>query len=447
MPREASETDVIADGGRDSRGTANTPADACTGPGETSGSMETETSPNRQSARIVLLFGILAGVGNYLIVPAASPDQVMLASDVYLAAAEAFLDGEDFYTAAPADRPGFTYLYPPITILLFLPHALLGSQVAAFGVQLVANGLFALALAAVIWRALDRRGVWITDLDRALLVGFTLLSAHSAITVLNGQVTIPLGLAIAIGFDALDRRREYVAGIAFALAALVKVFPALLGLWLLRRRAWRDVGGALATGVGGLLLGAILLGPDLTVTYFEDVLLARYEEETFADRPDPTQTTDGIHRQLAAVGLTGPARTLLAVGILGGVLAVLYRSVEARTERVAGMLGTVIVALLVLPLQPLYFSLLAYPLVLALYLFPPGLARTLLVGGTLLTYLRLSFDMLTGMLAADPVPEALAVAIEAGAQPLFVFVLPPTLGLWLLLGACLIVGRQSRPPS
>lgn len=426
MPGEAAETDVIADDGPESRAPEDT-AD--------------EISTSRRSARIVLLLGILAGVGNYLIVPLANPEQVMLASDVYLAAADAFLNGEDFYAAAPADRPGFTYLYPPITILLFLPHALVGSQLVAFGIQTIANGLFGLVLAVVIWRGLERRNVPVENSDRALLVGFTLLSAHSAITVLNGQVTIPLGLAIAVGFDALDRRRDGLAGAAFALAALVKVFPAFVGLWLVRTRAWVGIGAALATGLGGLLLGAVLLGPDLTVTYLQDVLLARFEEETFEGRPAPTQTTDGLPRQLAALGVTGLPATMLSVAILGPLLALCLRSVEAGARRIAAMLGTLVVMLLVLPLQPLYFPLLAYPLVLALYLFPVGPARTLLVAGTLLTYLRVSFDLLEMVLASVPLPGAVVDGILQVADPVFTFVLPPTLGLWMVLAACVLVQR------
>ena len=433
---------------------------------------QTDDTPQRkssidpsQSARVVLLVGILAGLGNVVLVPFANPSQFMLASDVYLYAADAWLAGESIYETAPPDRPGYHYLYPPITILGFLPHALLGSELASFAIQTLLNLGFGIALAAVIWRALARRTVAITTTDRVLLVGFVLLSAHSAITLLNGQVTIPLAFALAVGFDALDRQREStaeptgksssthdgtrssrvglhretLAGVAFALAALLKVFPALVGLWLLRLRAWRGVVAALVTGLGGLALGAVLLGPDLTVTYLEDVLLARYEEESFAGRPDPMDSTDGVQRQLAALGVGSPIGTVLAVAILAPAVLALYRRIDTDTRRQAALLGTLVATLLFFPLQPLYFPLLAFPLVLLLYLLPPGHPRTILVIGTLVSFLRPSYDMVAEFVVGLPVPEGVETVLLTATEALFTFVLLPTVGLWLLLVACLFV--------
>lgn len=430
-----------------------------------------------QSTRLVLLVGILAGLGNLVLLPVANPDQFMLASDVYVHAVEAWLAGEDIYDAAPPGRPDFYYLYPPITILLFLPHALLGSELAAFAIQTALNVGFGIALAAVIWRALARRGVAITTTDRALIVGFVLLSAHSIITVVNGQVNIPLAFALAAGFDALDRRqntptgnasdrstspvrrfarlwhpprawvrehREAVAGVAFALAALLKVFPALVGLWLLRLRAWRGVAAALATGLGGLALGALVFGPDLTVTYLEDVLLGRYEDETFAGRPDPMDSTDGIQRQLAALGIGSPFATMLAVGILTPAVLALYRRIDTDLRRQTAVLGTLVATLLFFPLQALYFPLLAFPLLLLLYLLPPGHPRTVLVAGVLVSFLRPSYEMVAEILVALPIPGGAEATLLTGTEALFTFILPPTVGLWLLLAACLLVHSESQ---
>lgn len=414
-------------------------------------------------ARLVLLLGILTGVVSIVLTPFANSDQLMLASDVYFHAGETHLDGESFYDVAPPDRDGFYYLYPPITILVFLPHAFLGSEVASFLLQTLLNLGFGIALATVIWRALDRRGLAITRVDRLLLVGFALVSAHSAINLVNGQVNIWLAFALAIGFDALDRQagvdesgqstssaderasrlpgigRSELAGVAFAVAALVKIFPTLLGLWLVRLRAWRGVAAAIATGLGGLVLGLVAFGPDLTVTYFEDVLLARYEEQAFEGRPDPTQTTDGFPRQLAALGVPSSLQTLLSGAILAPVVAALYRDVGTDVRRQAAVLGTVIAMLLLFPLPSLYFPLLAFPLVVLLYVLPAGWPRRVLVVGVLVSYVRTDYALAADVVTAVGLPSSLETPLLSALETLFTFVLPPTLGLWILLGACLLV--------
>lgn len=393
-----------------------------------------------RSTRLVLLAGILAGFGNFVVTPLVSPGQVMLASNVYLHAAEALLSGGNLYETTPPDLPQASFLYPPIVVLVFLPHALLGGVFAAFAIQTLLNVASAVGIAVVAGRALQRRNVALATRDWLLLGGFALASAHSAITVINGQVTLWLAFGVAVGFDALERDREALAGAAFGAAALIKVFPAALGLWLLRQRAWRGVAAALVTGLGGLLLGALVLGPDLTVTYFEDVLLARYQEETFDGRPDPAVSSGGVHRQLAAIlGVGSPLTAVLAFAIVGPLVGALYRRLDTDERRLAAMVGTVAGILLFFPLQPLYFPLLAFPLLVLLYLLAPGLPRRVLLAGTLVSFVRTDLSFIEGTVTAVGLPAGVEGTVLGLAESFFVFIQPPTVGLWLLLGACLLV--------
>ncbi|PSQ61373.1 MAG: hypothetical protein BRD21_09845 [Halobacteriales archaeon SW_8_66_22] len=385
----------------------------------------------RRSTRLVLLLGILSGISGLMVLPFTSPEQFMLASDVYRHAAEAMLAGEDFYAVSPPRLPGYNFIYPPIVILLFVPHALVGSALGAYAIQLLLTVAFGLGTTLVVGRALARRGVALSRIDWLLIGSFTLVSAHSAITLANGQVTIWMGFAFALGFDALDRSRETVAGVAFALAALIKVFPAAVGLWLLRRRAWRSVIVATATGLGGLALGAVLFGPDVTETYVRDVLLGRYEGETFGGVPEPDQTTGGAQRQLAALtGLGSPALGILALAIVGPAVLALHRRIDTDERRLAAMLGTVLGVLLVL-----------------LYTLPSGRGRRLLLLGTLVSSVRVTYDLAASTVETMPLPGALSEPLLSLIEMLFVFVLPTTLGLWLLLAGCLFVqfGSEGGP--
>jgi len=398
----------------------------------------------RRSTRLVLLAGVLSGLNGLVLLPFTSPEQLMLASDVYRTAAEALLAGEDFYAVSPPRLPGYNFIYPPIVISLFLPHALVGA-VGAYAIQTALNVTFGLGTTVIVVRALGRRGLAITRLDWGLIAAFTLVSAHSAITLANGQVTIWLGAAFALGFHMLDQNRETVAGTAFAAAALVKVFPAAIGLWLLRRRAWRGVAAALATGLGGLALGALALGPDVTATYIQDVLLGRYEGQTFAGTPAPDETVGGAQRQLAVLtGLRSPALGALAVLVLAPVVLALYRRVDTDARRQATILATIIGVLLAVPLQRLYMPLFAFPLLVLLYTLPAGRARRALILGALVSFFRVNYSVTATTVEAVPLPAAVTDPLLSVLRALFTFVLPTTLGLWIMLLGCVLVHYGSR---
>jgi hypothetical protein len=402
----------------------------------------TETSL-RRSTRLLLGVGILIGLQGSIAMLVSGSDQYLLASDVYVHAADAALSGGDIYEVTPPGREGYRYLYPPVVTLLFLPHALLGSELAAYALQTLLNVGVGIATAAVIWRALARRGITLPRRDRILLAVFVICSSYGAITVVNGQVTLWLGLALAVGFDALDRQRETVAGVAFALAALVKVFPAALGLLLLRFRSSRGVLAAVATGLLGMVVGLVIFGPDVTVTYVEDVLFARFENETFDGVPDPSDSPGGIHRQLAALRIPSALVTPLALVAVAAPLAVVYRRLDTDLRRQTAALATVAAVLLFVPLQPLYFPLVVFPLVLLLVMLPSGPVRTVLVVGTLVSYFRTSYEQLVADIEAIGLPAGIESALVDATDALLTFVLPAHIGLWVMFGACVLVAVSS----
>jgi len=400
------------------------------------------TTSLRPSTRAVLLLGIAAGVSGVAVTLVTDPRQFALASDVYVHAARTLIDGGDIYANRPPDRPGLPYLYPPIVTVLFVPHALLGSDLAAFALQTVLNLAAGAATAVVVARALARRGVAVTRADTALFAAFVTLSTYGAIQLVNGQVNLWLGLAFAVGFDRLDRDPR-LAGAAFALAALVKVFPAAVGVLLLRLRAWRAVAAAVVTGVGGLAAG-LVLGPGPTETYLTRVLVERYRGESFQGLPSPTANVGGIQRQLATLGVDPPWLTPLALLLVGAGLALVYRRVETPFDRQVAGLATVVAILLFFPLQPLYFPLLVFPLLVVLVRLPSGRPRLLLLVGTLFSFVRLGHEQVASAVAAAGLPGAVEAPLLTASLWLFTFVRPATVGLALVLIACALVAGDGR---
>lgn len=403
----------------------------------------------RQLTRVLLVFGCLAGLSTYLLTPLERPDQVMLATDVYRHATASLLDGGPLYFEHPPDRPGYGFLYPPVAALAFLPHVLVGSNLAAFLLQTVLNVGAALGTVAIVVRALRRRDVDLEALDVGLLGAFMIFSTYGAIQFLNGQINLWLAFFLALGFDAVDRDRSRIAGAWFALAALFKVFPAIVGLWLLRRRDWTAIVAAVGTGLGGLVVGALVFGPELTATYLGDVLLGRFEGSTYDGRPVPTDSVDGVHRQLAAIWPGGAGfHSVVGLVLVGGLLVGALSGIRTTTERDAAALATLVAILLYLPVQPLYFPLITFPLFMLLFAELPRLPRRLLLLGTVLTLIHVEQEAVEMTLSLAAIPASVADPIASVSALIFTFILPPTLGLWVLLITCVVIQYDvSLPPE
>ncbi|MCU4926413.1 DUF2029 domain-containing protein [Halobacteria archaeon AArc-dxtr1] len=441
--RPADDSEPETDGGAQTGGGTGHDSDGMESDA-TAHSVQTHESAgdSRWSVRAVLVFGILAGLAYAVETVLTNPAQLGVASDVYVHAAQGLLDGENIYEVTPPDRPDYHYIYPPIVIGLFVPYAVLGGETVALAGQTLLNVTAGIGLGILVLRAVERRDVALTAIDRWLLVGFAVGSVYATTQIVQGQVTLWLAFALALGFTALETGRERAAGVAFAAAALIKVFPAAIGLWLLRLRSWGGVAAAIGTGLAGLALGAVVLGPELTVQYFSEVLLGRAEGATFEGTPDPERTLVTARRQVSALGAPSSLVTVLTLTILAPLVAVLYRRIDTDRRRLAAILGTLLVLLLAMPLQALYFSLLLYPLLVLLYVLPAGWVRRLLLAGMLLLYIRPGPDSVAVVVA--PLPAGIESAAMGAAEAAFAFVQLPTLGMWLLVVACLWIQFDDR---
>lgn len=398
-------------------------------------------------ARLLLLFGILAGIAYTITTIQYTPDQLGIASRVYYHAATAALHDQNFYLISPPGDLGYRFLYPPVVVLIFLPHAFLGSTSLAFVLQLFLNIVAVLGIATVVIRGIERRSIHVSTLDQGLLVGFIGLSPYGITQLIQGQVTLWLALALTVGFSYLETNSNDNAGIMLALPAIVKIFPGLIGVYLLRTRNWRSIQTALLTGITALILGILLLGSDLTQYYFLDVLPRRLTEQTFTGQPDPRQSQIGLPRQLAFILPDATLIHLAATAVIaGGAISVLYYSITTDTHRLATLLGTILLSILILPLNPLYFSLFLYPLLILLYTPLGQIPRYLLTSGILFTVVLVGYDTVAILLIELPLPRVTETLLLSTASRVFSVILPPTVGLYLILASCLTI-HLLRPPD
>lgn len=387
--------------------------------------------PGDAGARAVLAAGVLAGLAYLAYVALWRPSAVALDYRVYHAAGEAVLAGRRVYGVDLVAGPVGSYYYAPVTLPAFAALALLPLRVG-FAVWTAVTVAAGLALAWLLVRVTERH-VALSRVDHALIAAFVLLSVHAAPSLVYGQTNHLVALALAAGF-VLAASRPWSGGASFAGAAAVKAFPAVAGVWLLRRRAYAALGAAVASGLG-LLVAGLALGPARTRRYVTEAMVPRFLEGSADVAPGADLVT--LRRPLAALF---PGHPLVvsagAVLLVVPVVAYLYRDLSGPRDRLVAVYGILAATLLALPSLVLYLPVLYFPLVVLLYVLD-GRARALVLAGTALTLVSLRLPDLRRLLAlagADvPAPVAAAFGVAT----------PPLLGLLLTLAGCVAYRRRS----
>jgi len=141
------------------------------------------------------------------------------------------------------------YPYPPLLAILFRPLALLPFAAAAAAWEV---GVIASFVGMVWWIGPRRRETWLALGILALPIGWCLVI---------GQAQVPLTLLMTLG-----------APWSIAIAANIKLFPALVALWWIGRRDWRSIGVFAAT-MAGLALLQLVLAPRATLDYLSAISL------------------------------------------------------------------------------------------------------------------------------------------------------------------------------
>lgn len=255
-------------------------------------------------------------------------------SAVYRSGALAVLHGEPLYerlAATPDWSPDLPFAYPPFAALLFLPLAVLPTQLA-WGV-----------VAALTASAL---GVVVRLTSPGLRAWWLLLPLLEPVwrTVALGQVNVLLMALVVV--DVVALRGSRWSGVLVGLAAAVKLTPLVFVLHLVvtgrRADALRAVGAFTAAGLAGL----VLLPGDSLRFWASAVLGAN---DALANGWWGNQSLHGLVHRLAAV----PAAPLLVVGTAVCLVAaaLLARTLDRRADVVGALLVTAFCGLLVSPIS------------------------------------------------------------------------------------------------
>jgi hypothetical protein len=169
----------------------------------------------------------------------------------YAHAARRLLDGQRLYDPGVDLAGGFAiYLYPPPFAIAFVPFAWLGDTVGLYLWTALLVGCVAAAIAVMPVSASLR---WVL----LLLAGLDWPVLYS---IKLGQVGPILLLFFALGWRWLER--PVGLGTTIGLGALVKVQPALVGVWAVLTGRWRAavVGFAIVAGLCAVTLPVVGTG-------------------------------------------------------------------------------------------------------------------------------------------------------------------------------------------
>ncbi|MEJ2035242.1 MAG: glycosyltransferase family 87 protein, partial [Maritimibacter sp.] len=163
-----------------------------------------------------------------------------------LAAAEGFGDGN----LTP-------YLYPPLWLAVLAPIEARISAVEFFDGGLVVNIASLIGMIWLSWKLARQTRLGFAAWS-GLSVGFLVMTTPSILGLWLNQPQIFISFLTLLAFYLLAEQRDIGAGAVLALAAAIKLSPALFVLIFVMERRWRALASFLVVG-GGLALASIAL--------------------------------------------------------------------------------------------------------------------------------------------------------------------------------------------
>jgi len=336
--------------------------------------------------RAVLTFGILIGLFGLVGSVARLLSGPQLDFHAYYFAGNAVLNGDPFVGYAVKEGTFLTrkeYVYVPITVLTFLPYGAFPTWEIPYAIHaaVLVGTLAALARRSITY--IEAQGRSLASVDRWLIRGFFVLSLPAVLGIYRGNVDPIILLMLVGGFFAVERGQEVLGGGLWAVASLYKLFPALLGFWLLYRRKFRATAAALAVGTGALALSVLVFGVDANVSFVEFILDERSRNGAFEGGLDVEFMYLSLKRPLSyLVPVAGHALTALAFLLVSPFLVLLYRRGSSERDQLIVLFGTIAILLVtVVPSTAGYVLYLFFPLVPLVYVTEQRRARLCFLAG------------------------------------------------------------------
>ena len=393
------------------------------------GRLEDQRTRTRLVLAASIVGGLLTAVFYLLLRP--SPN---ITFGVFYAGAENAMAGRVVYETEYG-----LYVYTPVVLLFFYPFAYLFDFPTAVLAFRVFNVVWVAGYAAIVAGFVGR----VADVERVdwlLVFGFVAGTVYPVTVVATANMGIVFGSLLGVGFVLLERDRPS-GGAVWALASLVKGFPALWGLYMLRVRRFRAVGAAIVTGVGATLLGIALYGVDAYLRFFTVAAADRVRIQRFAGGNSPDNEAVTPIRPLSQLfpNVDPTVWTPVIVVVVVALTAAAYYllSTDDLADRATLLLATVVAVTLALPTsQDLDVYLVYAPLVVLLFRERDRTVHAIYAVGTLCLAYNVGRGEIRSVTAA--IDRGLSETVMVVAEPVLAFASMPLYGLVLLYAGCLL---------
>lgn len=186
--------------------------------------------------------------------------------NVYYGAVSRWLEIGDLYNWAIPPNEIYGFTYPPFAAVVFAPF------VSLISVETAGTSLVFISIASIVlisYMSFSCMGVSKRiSIALSLWIAPLLLKFHPVVFNMQmGQINFLLALMILI--DVIYLKNTRLHGILMALAASIKLTPAIFGLLLVAKRDWISLARFVATGILGILL-SFAVDYKITIEYFTD---------------------------------------------------------------------------------------------------------------------------------------------------------------------------------
>lgn len=231
------------------------------------------------------------------------------------------------------DKPIYPYIYFPMIALIFMPLALMNYSTVQILWFLVCQGFFWLSVGLIIHliRTAGCAGTVPARTRNLIVMGICGISYPLVVDYQNGQVNTLILFFAAAWLVLMMKRSDVFAGIALAVACMIKPQPLILLPYLLFIRRFRATASAAIAFAGGTVVTAWIIGWKNFIYYLTEVLptfgMARTSFPPIPVYVPPNQsvygyiarlfqTTEYSHAVAEIPGIVRPVSMVCVVSIL-----------------------------------------------------------------------------------------------------------------------------------
>jgi hypothetical protein len=292
-------------------------------------------------------------------------------------AARAFLAGDSPFSVDGARRAGLAPLgptglgHPPTTSFWILP-------LAPLEVTTARRVLAWIDLATLIAEVVIAGLLLGWSGGPALLVAGLVANAPFFLYLVNlGQVSQLIAFAFFLAWWALRRGRPRLAGVALGAACTLKLFPAILVLWLVLTRRWRAFLAAVAT----YLVAAVVMTARFGLDSWRVFFVAQKEVANAWVANVANQSLHGVFQRLwASPACELPGRVAPEALALSTLVSLVLLALAARRTREDGTDQCLDLAFAAFAVLSVLTSQWAWPHYNVLFVLPAMIAATALQG-------------------------------------------------------------------